>query len=61
MYRMNGGRLTDPDDVGDPLSGFSEKQDRRLKSFVKKYPSFDDIFHSVANENGSTFIDALHF
>lgn len=61
MYRMNGGRITDPDDISDPLYGSSEKRELRLQSFLKKYPSFNIIFHSVANENGSIFVDALLF
>jgi hypothetical protein len=60
MYRRSGGSLTDPADISDPLSD-TEKRNLRLSTFSKKYPSFDNIFHNVANENGSIFVDALLF
>ena len=61
MYRMGGGRLTEPDDVSDPLLDYSEKQELRLQSFLKKYPSFNIIFRDVVNGNDSTFTNALLF
>ena len=61
-YRLNGGRITDPEDpaIADPLSD-PVKRDIRLESFSKRFPSFDCIFYSVVNENTSVFADALTF
>lgn len=61
-YRLNGGRITDPEqDIKDPLFNSSDKMDIRFQLFTKQYPSFEAIFHSVVNENVTVFVDALTF
>lgn len=61
-YRLNGGRITDPEDeINDPLFSNSIKIDIRFKSFVRRLTSFDVIFHSVLNGNTSVYVDALTF
>lgn len=62
MYRLNGGRITDPEDTAaDPLSNNFEKAELRFQAFVERFPSFDVIFYSIANETPSVFEDALLF
>ena len=63
-YRMNGGRITDPDTCStfkDPLLHDAAKVDIRLHAFLKRYPSFDTIFHNLVNGNKIMFKEALMF
>lgn len=61
-YRLGGGRITDPDqDINDPLFNDMVKMDIRFQSFIKRFPSFEAIFHNLVNENVSLFVDALTY
>ena len=62
QYRLNGGRITDPEyDIQDPLFNDPLKSDIRFRSFTKRFPSMDSLFHAVVNSNASAFIEALIF
>lgn len=62
MYRLNSGRITDPDDFSDPLFNDPVKIELRFQSFAKRFPSFNAIFHSIVNETTPrVFVDALLF
>ena len=61
-YRSNGGSITDPElDIEDPLNGDPGKSDIRFQCFTRRFPSFDNIFHSIVNENPTAYVDALKF
>lgn len=62
QYRFNGGRITDPEqNIRDPLHGDITRINIRSQSFAGEYPSFEPIFHDVANGNGLIFSEALRF
>jgi len=62
QYQQQGGQLTDPWQVGkDPLDGNAYKYGVRHEAFLKKYPSFQDIFSKLVNGDQTTFKHALKF
>ena len=59
-FRACGGHLTTFSAFGeDPLDGHDELMRRREEAFFVKFPSFDPIFHAVANGDGSLFKEAI--
>lgn len=61
-YEQNGGRLTDPYQVGaDPLNGNTRMSQLRSQVFSEKFPSFNDIFSRLVNGDRSSFQLALKF
>ena len=62
QYGQNGGRLTDPYQVGaDPLNGNTRMSQLRSQVFSEKFPSFNDIFSRLVNGDRSSFQLALKF
>ena len=60
MYHNGGGSLTDPESFGnDPICTYPEKVDIRERAFLKKFPSFSDIFYEIVNGNSSKFKKGL--
>lgn len=60
MYRNAGGSLTDPEPFGnDPICTNQEKVDIRESAFLKKFPSFSDMFHEIVNGESSKFKKGL--
>ena len=62
QYRNSGGHVTDAIMFGlDPIANNVHKCFIRMSTFTEYYPSFDMIFHQVANGNDVIFQEALIF
>ena len=63
MYEAHGGQINLFGDFGiDPLLQRSDLLDIREARFFEQYPTFDNIFHSVANNDSTLFRNGLlHF
>ena len=61
-YRQAGGRITDPTYFGtDPLMADNSKLEMREQAFRARFPSFEPVFHTLVNGNGSMFQEGLLF
>ena len=62
LYQQQGGYLRDPYQAGtDPLDGDAYRLGVRHEAFVEKYPSFQDIFSRLVNNDSTVFQKALKF
>ena len=60
MYESYGGHITLWSDFGkDPLSDRRDLSNMREDKFFEQYPRFDEIFHTIVNNNGTLFHDGL--
>ena len=60
MFQGEGGNLTVlSQSEADPLADASELYQKRHMEFVRRFPSFDTIFHSIANGNDAMFSEGL--
>jgi len=60
MYESHGGHITLFSDFGkDPLSERRDLLNLREEKFFERYPRFDEIFHTVVNNNRTLFHDGL--
>ena len=62
QYRVSGGTISDNSPFGhDPLAMDPRKMQIRDEAFKGRYPSFEVLFHNIANSNPTPFRDALKF
>ena len=60
LYEANGGHLTLFNEFGrDPLTGNEQLITIRMERFYEQWPSFDNIFHGIVNNNITMFRDGL--
>jgi hypothetical protein len=60
-YTSHGGALSDPWTFGaDPLESFEQLKDVREREFSHDYPSVDDIFSRVVNNDRTMFVNAIN-
>lgn len=61
LYRGSSGTISDGSPFGhDPLAMDPRKLQIR-EAFKGRYPSFEELFHNIANSNPIPFRDALKF
>lgn len=63
MYETHGGQITAFGDFGiDPLLQRRDLSNLREQRFFEQYPTFDNIFHTVVNNDSTLFWNGLlHF
>jgi len=62
LYEESGGSLTIFSKYGeDPLAGREDLMSTRMERFSEVWPSFENIYHNLVNDDGRFFRDALFF
>ena len=60
LYEESGGSLTIFSEYGeDPLAGREDMMRARMERFSEDWPSFENIYHNLVNDDGRFFRDAL--
>jgi len=62
LHENAGGTLSPEGYYGvDPIAGYPQLQELRLRDFKLTYPSMDELFEDVLHHHGAGFKQAIHF
>jgi len=62
LHENAGGTLSPEGYYGvDPIAGYPQLQELRLRDFKLTYPSMDELFEDVLHHHGASFKQAIHF